>query len=316
MKCKNKSCRSRNIVLDQTNGIQVCSDCGFVRSQFVIDQGPEWRRFQSDRCRVGQPMNVGLPQELQMGTFTSIHHCLREDVNRWNMYNENRSILRRACDLFKLDSTGVDACFEVFGLYRECRSVIRNLSNVHAAVLYHVSFLVYRPIPMNGLCLHFSVERRSVNACLKVIDELTSGYQPNENDVVFSVNPVTIDRRRIYHHLTARNLRKQAMCFAVNLAHQFKVQEECCEILNAIGDLYFETFSDTQRDPETIGAGIFYHTSRHLSRLKSLYKSVKLSDISKSMRISDSSINDFLHDLPPLPNTCKRKRYNENYSLL
>jgi len=49
-----------NILFDENRGILVCEKCGLVHSSKHIDQGPEWRAFDSDqkkkRTRTGAPM--------------------------------------------------------------------------------------------------------------------------------------------------------------------------------------------------------------------------------------------------------------------
>ena len=49
-----------NILFDENRGLLVCEKCGLVDSEKHIDQGPEWRAFDSDqkkkRTRTGAPM--------------------------------------------------------------------------------------------------------------------------------------------------------------------------------------------------------------------------------------------------------------------
>ena len=51
-----------NILLDENRGLLVCEKCGLVHSEKHIDQGPEWRAFDSDqrkkRTRTGAPMTL------------------------------------------------------------------------------------------------------------------------------------------------------------------------------------------------------------------------------------------------------------------
>ncbi|NHJ19946.1 MAG: transcription initiation factor IIB [Candidatus Lokiarchaeota archaeon] len=50
----------QNILFDENRGLLVCEKCGLVHSEKHIDQGPEWRAFDSDqkkkRTRTGAPM--------------------------------------------------------------------------------------------------------------------------------------------------------------------------------------------------------------------------------------------------------------------
>lgn len=51
-----------NILFDENRGLLVCEKCGLVHSEKHIDQGPEWRAFDSDqkkkRTRTGAPMTL------------------------------------------------------------------------------------------------------------------------------------------------------------------------------------------------------------------------------------------------------------------
>ena len=52
----------KNILFDENRGLIVCEKCGLVQSEKHIDQGPEWRAFDSDqrkkRTRTGAPMTL------------------------------------------------------------------------------------------------------------------------------------------------------------------------------------------------------------------------------------------------------------------
>ena len=53
-------CKSVDFINDMTRGELICSSCGIVLSDKLIDHGPEWRAFSSEerskRSRVGSPM--------------------------------------------------------------------------------------------------------------------------------------------------------------------------------------------------------------------------------------------------------------------
>ena len=55
-------CDSEHIVRDYKRGEVTCRNCGLVVDDQVIDQGPEWRAFDSEqnerRARGGAPMTV------------------------------------------------------------------------------------------------------------------------------------------------------------------------------------------------------------------------------------------------------------------
>jgi transcription initiation factor TFIIB len=57
LECKN--CGSNDIVADENRGELICEKCGYVLETRLIDEGPEWRAFNSEerdkRSRVGSP---------------------------------------------------------------------------------------------------------------------------------------------------------------------------------------------------------------------------------------------------------------------
>ena len=58
------SCGSIHLSRDYTRGEQVCTECGLVVDEDVIDQGPEWRAYDSEqrekKARTGAPMTYTL----------------------------------------------------------------------------------------------------------------------------------------------------------------------------------------------------------------------------------------------------------------
>lgn len=58
MKCP--ECGSTHVVKDYDRGELICEECGLVLDENIIDQGPEWRAFDSEqgekRARTGAPM--------------------------------------------------------------------------------------------------------------------------------------------------------------------------------------------------------------------------------------------------------------------
>ncbi len=63
-KSKCPSCGSKELAEDYSRGEKVCQSCGLVIAEDIIDQGPEWRAFDSEqrdkRSRVGAPENYSI----------------------------------------------------------------------------------------------------------------------------------------------------------------------------------------------------------------------------------------------------------------
>ena len=66
-------CKSKNVRKDAEKGELVCKDCGLIIEEDEIDQGKEWRSFDSDqfeeRARTGSPMKY---VKLNKGLVTMI----------------------------------------------------------------------------------------------------------------------------------------------------------------------------------------------------------------------------------------------------
>ncbi|BFH74328.1 transcription initiation factor IIB family protein [Sulfurisphaera javensis] len=60
MKCPN--CGSESVRVDVNRGTYICTNCGFVIDDYVIDQGPEWRAYTEEdrleRERTGSPITA------------------------------------------------------------------------------------------------------------------------------------------------------------------------------------------------------------------------------------------------------------------
>jgi transcription initiation factor TFIIB len=55
--------KTGTMVMDSSSGEQVCTNCGFVSNERLLDEGPEWRNFgkeqgEEDRSRVGGPSTL------------------------------------------------------------------------------------------------------------------------------------------------------------------------------------------------------------------------------------------------------------------
>ncbi|HDJ38143.1 MAG TPA: transcription initiation factor IIB [Methanosarcinales archaeon] len=88
-------CQSRTLVRDYERAELVCGSCGLVIETNIIDQGPEWRAFDSDqrlrRARVGSPMTYTIHDK---GLSTMIDWRNRDSYGR-TISTKNRAQLYR-----------------------------------------------------------------------------------------------------------------------------------------------------------------------------------------------------------------------------
>ncbi len=89
-------CGSTNLIRDYEHGELICGECGAVIEDSFIDQGPDWRAFDSEqndsRARTGSPM-----------TFTIHDKGLSTDISWKNKDSYGRSIpTRNRAQLYRL----------------------------------------------------------------------------------------------------------------------------------------------------------------------------------------------------------------------
>lgn len=89
-------CNSTQLVRDYERGELICNNCGIVIDESYIDQGPEWRAFDSEqnesRARAGSPM-----------TFTIHDKGLSTDISWKNKDSYGKSIpTRNRAQLYRL----------------------------------------------------------------------------------------------------------------------------------------------------------------------------------------------------------------------
>ncbi len=94
-------CGSTHFIIDYERGEMICQNCGFVMEESYIDQGPEWRAFDSEqeekRSRTGAPMTFlshdkGLATEISWSNKDSygkaIPHRNRAQIYRVRKWHQ------------------------------------------------------------------------------------------------------------------------------------------------------------------------------------------------------------------------------------
>lgn len=100
-------CGSPKLILDYEAGEEVCSDCGLVTSEAIVNTGPEWRAFtnaeKDKRTRVGMARSYTL---YDMGLSTNFSGTRDARGNRLDTDTRNRmNKLKRYDTRSKLDDT-------------------------------------------------------------------------------------------------------------------------------------------------------------------------------------------------------------------
>ncbi|MFX1534367.1 MAG: transcription initiation factor IIB family protein [Promethearchaeota archaeon] len=91
------SCGSKSLVLDSTQGILVCSNCGVISDSLVIDPGPEWRAYTAEeegsRARSGNPVTLLSPK---MGISSKFERSNKDAHGRFIPKEKQREFNRLA----------------------------------------------------------------------------------------------------------------------------------------------------------------------------------------------------------------------------
>eukprot|EP00761_Pharyngomonas_kirbyi_P012433 gb/GECH01012460.1/.p1 GENE.gb/GECH01012460.1/~~gb/GECH01012460.1/.p1 ORF type:complete len:319 (+),score=91.13 gb/GECH01012460.1/:1-957(+) len=204
-KWKCPDCESPNIVEDHAAGDLVCTNCGRVVGDRVIDIGKEWRSFEgdADKSRVGGPSNPifdtkkelttvisggdankqGGPQS--RNTFSKIH-------NRSAMSSE-RSLqtafddINRMAERFELPQKIKDRACRVFQQMDEKKAMRgRNTDAMTAACLYSACRLEGVPRTLKEICALTKATKKDIGRAykqlLKVLDSEMNVKTINSGD--------------------------------------------------------------------------------------------------------------------------------------
>lgn len=299
-------------VLSYADGRRVCTGCGLITMDSFISDEPEWRTFEGgeDHSRVGLSASYrGLPNNLHLSTMGRPSH-VAGDLQSSMAYAKHWSEIRRLADRWDFPSHSQDILRELFGIYRACRKLIRHMEDLCGAVIYYCGFLVDHPIPLNKLCDEGAFNRKRVLKYYRQLVMLTSGESKNRLAINIHVVPPpheNVEGQLVFEHLCEPSLHKRSLAFAKRLLLDLVPRRDfsrtidldvALEAFDKILNAYFSIYS-THRDPETIGAGVFYHFIRFVKKKSAaLNGEVKLRDIKKVMFISESAINDVVKYLP------------------
>src|SRR5205809_3374126 len=88
-------CRGDHLIRDYSRAEIVCEDCGLVLDDMIIDEGPEWRAFDSEqresRERAGPPSTIMAPEK---GPSTSIGWRYKDAYRRQIPHNSRAQSYR------------------------------------------------------------------------------------------------------------------------------------------------------------------------------------------------------------------------------
>jgi len=178
---------SEYIILDNFDGIIVCSKCGSVLDNSILDHSPEWKTFEDSTTigRCGAPINCLLPV-MSLGTVIGGHsnHKLKMLQNWCAIPYRERSLntvftyIRNICE-----KNNLDKCIEedTKVLYKKA-SEFKDENHVYKDD--KVSLIIRRKnrIGLISACLYYSCKRYN---CAKSVKEIST---------IFCVEPKCVNK--------------------------------------------------------------------------------------------------------------------------
>ena len=69
-------CGSKKLIQDKRSGEKVCSSCGYVTQEMLVDRSREWRAF--NMAEINKRSRVGIPRSLAIGDY-GLHTLISKD---------------------------------------------------------------------------------------------------------------------------------------------------------------------------------------------------------------------------------------------
>ena len=278
-------CKSENsIKTDFTYGQVVCTNCGTVLDERIIDETSEWRNFSSenpgsssnDPNRVGGPIN---PYMDEINLSTIIHTNSRNGVlSKWrhrSIGNGGRSLTRifkRVEELagkLDLQMSIIEKSKDLLVLVeKEKKLKGRSLDCIIASVFFIACRRCNAPRTLKDLVQGLQLDKKDVSRCFNCIKTIISD---NSQEHRIAINTVGLVQNYC-NKLEIKNVIKRAAC---------EISEEVCKQEIIAG-----------RNPATVAtASIFFAL-----RLYEEY-SITKKDIAEQSKTTENTINSAYQEL-------------------
>lgn len=222
-------CKSSNLIYDEQKGEIICSDCGLVVEEKMIDMGQEWRQFEDGekKGRTGAPLSM---QKFDQGLTTNVG----EVFDIYQLGSEKR--IRKFFRLKKWQervSTSIE---------RNLRLAMAELRRV-AAVLNLPNFVkeeasrIYNLVLQKGLVRGRSMES-NVSACIyascrsynlpRTLDEIASASDVDRKEIGRTYRFIT---RKLILKIAPSSPKDYISRFATTLHLSPKTQSDSFRIL-------------------------------------------------------------------------------------
>eukprot|EP00357_Protocruzia_adherens_P036247 CAMPEP_0114988284 /NCGR_PEP_ID=MMETSP0216-20121206/9511_1 /TAXON_ID=223996 /ORGANISM="Protocruzia adherens, Strain Boccale" /LENGTH=289 /DNA_ID=CAMNT_0002351043 /DNA_START=52 /DNA_END=921 /DNA_ORIENTATION=- len=253
-----KECKEDiNIITNYTEGNIVCTNCGLVLDEKLIDEASEWRNFGndngnrgSDPTRTSGPINILFEGD--------------ENTNsgEQKMIGKGRGLIRTIGSVSNIPNNVREKCEETLVKVIRNKSLRgRPLEAVVAAIIFHSCRAYNTPRPMKEVLRITGTKQKDVAKCLKAVKKM----DPDKD----SSTPV--------------NLRDHAIRFSAQLT----VKAELERIAVQIADKLTNDGNMAGKNPTSVASALIFLVTH-------LYPDNQLSfsDISKVTKVSDVTIKN------------------------
>ena len=200
-----KYCNAQNsIITDFSAGQVVCSSCGAVLEDRIIDETYEGRNFGSenqgsggkDQTRVGGPINA-YTEEINAGVSiaTKKNGTPLSNIRMRSSGSSNNSlqrIFKKADELaqkLELKKSIVDKAKDLLALVEKQKKLKgRSLDCIIASVIYVACRLTNVPRPLPEIAKNLGLEKKTVNKCFNSIKHII--IENNDNQIAQNVTGV------------------------------------------------------------------------------------------------------------------------------
>jgi transcription initiation factor TFIIB len=189
--------KKETIILDHTQGVKVCSNCGLVVNDRIIDETSEWRNFSGDGGFGGNDGNrVGGPSDPLLNgrglIITMGNNDQQNKFTKWQNFSSMNSTdksltrgferLKNAAYRLDIDEDILNTSKEFFKTVQEKTKLKgKNLDAVVAATLYVAAKEKKAPLNLKRIQENINVEKKMMNKCIKGVQNILSQKKPKGN---------------------------------------------------------------------------------------------------------------------------------------
>lgn len=253
---------SENIIEDHRNGYNVCTACGVVLENRIIDETSEWRSFEdsnkNDPSRIGSASNPFLDAE-QLDTMISAGKGANSyTLSKIQMKNYMRgpkralknglNLIQAFCERSTISKTIMNRAQYIFKTVEE-KNILKgkNLEGSVGACIYIACKMENSPRTFKEVCVITGVQKKEIGRCYKLIHK-----EVDLEGVTFSGDIVS------------------RFCSDLNLG--LKIQKAASDISTRT----YEIGCLTGRSPDSIAAAIIYLVLNIFPEHKDLQKDIHL----------------------------------------